>query len=252
MNFHINLVFLVVLNTGVFGFPQNAIDNFSKHGAKDFEASGTGPDEPIRGSVKVVKISPHFLRHGGIFGRGLPIKETRQGRGAFPAFLALGRAGPSLLERKPVHSLPLLRESQHGADTKRKHGLEMWQRVLHKSNQGKEAESLPINLKDASKESCSAIPFTQRVTAEGCETVTVHNKLCFGQCSTMFVPPSGELTGHHSASCSRCAPSKAHAVTVPLRCGTEVRQRRVMVVEECKCHAGREGDRVEAMLPMRL
>ncbi|MEQ2211792.1 hypothetical protein XENOCAPTIV_016335 [Xenoophorus captivus] len=89
---------------------------------------------------------------------------------------------------------------------------------------------------------------SQHVTADGCQTVIVHNKLCFGQCSSLFVPSEGEFadlspgTGafHRQAPCSRCAPFKAQTVTVPLRCGAQVLEKRVMVVEECKCETGRE------------
>lgn len=95
---------------------------------------------------------------------------------------------------------------------------------------------------------------SQRVTADGCQTVTVYNKLCFGQCSSLFVPSEGEFadlspgTGafHRRAPCSRCAPFKAQTVTVPLRCGSQVREKRVMVVEECKCETGREEKSAEA------
>lgn len=91
------------------------------------------------------------------------------------------------------------------------------------------------------------------MTADGCDTVTVHNKLCFGQCSSLFVPSEGEFAGlgaglrsHRRAPCSRCAPSKAHTVAVSLRCGAEVREKRVMVVEECKCESGGEENNAEA------
>lgn len=80
--------------------------------------------------------------------------------------------------------------------------------------------------------------FQQRVTAAGCSSVTVHNQLCFGQCTSLFVPSEALL--QHRGPCSRCAPSKAHTVVVPLRCGARVQEKRVMVVEECKCETGRE------------
>lgn len=97
------------------------------------------------------------------------------------------------------------------------------------------------------------VPPSQRVTAPGCSTVTVHNQLCFGQCSSMFVPPEAELNTaagpllRHRAPCSRCAPSKARTVIVPLLCGGgRVQQRRALVVEECKCETGREERSAEA------
>lgn len=98
------------------------------------------------------------------------------------------------------------------------------------------------------------------MTADGCNTVTVHNKLCFGQCSSLFVPSVGEFaelgtgTGalHHRAPCSRCAPSKAHTVAVPLSCGAKVREKRVLVVEECKCETSREEKTAEASASTHL
>lgn len=117
---------------------------------QDSESSGNGPDEPIRGSVRVVKLSPHFLRRAAVRSKNSP------SRGAFPAFLALGRAGPSA-HHKPAVLLPQVSAST-GADARRKQGLEMWQKVMHKS---KEAVALRINPKDMPKQSCAAAPFTQ-------------------------------------------------------------------------------------------
>lgn len=98
------------------------------------------------------------------------------------------------------------------------------------------------------------------MTADGCVTVTVHNKLCFGQCSSLFVPSEAELAGlgtgtgvtHHRATCSRCGPSKARTVVVPLQCGAEVQEKRVMVVEECKCETSREERSAEAAVSAHL
>ncbi|KAL0203026.1 hypothetical protein M9458_001044, partial [Cirrhinus mrigala] len=125
--------------------------DFHRQVAKDFESSGNGPDEPIRGSVRVVKLSPHFLRRAA--GSHVPPKNSPS-RGAFPAFLALGH-------NKPAALLPQVSASSTGADARRKQGLEMWQKVMHKSERSKEAVALRINPKDMTKQSCAAVPFTQ-------------------------------------------------------------------------------------------
>ncbi|XP_042618589.1 DAN domain family member 5 [Cyprinus carpio] len=226
MAFQISFFILlsVVALVGAF-FPRSAFQrDFHRRVAKDFESSGNGPDEPLRGSVRVVKLSPHFLRRSA--GSHVSSKNSPS-RGAFPAFLALGRPGPSVLAHdKPAALLPQVSASSTSADARRKQGLEMWQKVMHKS--------------ERSKDSCAAVPFTQRITEDGCETVTVHNNLCYGQCSSMFVPSSGESRGQQGAQCARCGPSKSRSVLVPLRCGTEVRERRVVIVEECKCETRSE------------
>lgn len=97
------------------------------------------------------------------------------------------------------------------------------------------------------------LPPKQLVTAEGCDTVKLHNKLCFGQCSSMFVPSEEDLMGpQHRAPCSRCGPSRARTVSVPLRCGARTLEKKVMVVEECKCETGREQKSAEAAASTHL
>lgn len=110
------------------------------------------------------------------------------------------------------------------------------------------------------KETMCFLRSWQRVTAPGCSTVTVHNRLCFGQCSSLFVPPEAELAAstfaaaaapilRHRAPCSRCAPSKARTVLVPLHCGGgRIQQKRALVVEECKCETSREERSAEELL----
>uniref|UniRef100_A0A4W5Q5D9 DAN domain family, member 5 n=1 Tax=Hucho hucho TaxID=62062 RepID=A0A4W5Q5D9_9TELE len=259
----------------IFGSTASGIcvmESIPKNGARrDFESSGNGPvdeQEPIRGTVKVVKLNPNNLgqsglfRRGGIFPRGAPGPRI-----PFPAFLSMGRPGPPALPAKaaavPLHPLSHLHndgQGNGGVGMKKRQGFEMWQRAMDKSDHSKTMSmSLPLSLKDsANRQSCAAVPFTQRIMSEGCDTVMVHNKLCFGQCSSLFVPSgweSARLTdagGHRRAPCSRCAPSKAHTVTVPLRCGMEVREKRVMVVEECKCETGREEGNIEGVASMHL
>nr|BAD16586.1 DAN related protein [Danio rerio] len=230
--------FFVLLSVTTIGaFPRNAFQReFHRHVAKDFESSGNGPDEPVRGSVRIVKLNPHFLRRAAV--SHVPFRNSPS-RGAFPAFLALGRPGPAIL----THSKPAPQVSS-SAD-RRKQGLEMWKKVVHKSERKKEAVALRINPKDMNKQSCAAVPFTQRITEEGCETVTVHNNLCYGQCSSMFVPSSGGSHGQQKAQCMRCGPSRARSVLLHLRRGSEVRERRVLIVEECKCETSSEEAKVQ-------
>ncbi|XP_037620382.1 DAN domain family member 5 [Sebastes umbrosus] len=254
----ISLVFLSSWTAVAFTFPHHTLDNIIKGSRVEFESSGGGPDKPVRGIVKVVQLDPRALAQSGLFRGGLTPRRAPSAlssRLSFPAFLSQGRPGPAPALKTPVSPLHLLRhKSPTEMDLKKRQGLQMWQRAMNKGE--KTSVSLPVNLKDT-KQTCTAVPFTQRVTADGCDTVTVHNKLCFGQCSSLFVPSEGEFgtgTGalHHRAPCSRCAPSKAHTVTVPLRCGTKVRERRVMLVEECKCETSREEKSAEAAASTHL
>ncbi|XP_023647754.1 DAN domain family member 5 [Paramormyrops kingsleyae] len=250
----VHFYFLITLSAVIHGFPQNAIEKFINK-AKDLEASGSEADEPFRGIVKVVKISPHFLRPASLF-RATNIRRGPKPRSPLPAFLALGRPGPVPSGKGTLLSaLPKRHGDIIDVESKRRQGLAMWQRAMEKSSQGKEGLALPVNLKDISKQNCAAVPFLQRVTEAGCETVTVHNKLCFGQCSSLYIPPGGESAGaapggnQRASPCSRCSPSRSRYVTVPLRCRgtTRERQRRVMIVEECTCETGLEEGPAEGM-----
>ncbi|XP_057699427.1 DAN domain family member 5 [Corythoichthys intestinalis] len=207
-----------------FPFPRNTLEHIRKVSKSEFESSGSGPGENARGLVRVVQLDPRALAQSGLFmRRGL----ARNSRPSFPSFLSQGRPGfAPKAPASPLHRLQAERPAD--MEHKKSQGLHMWQRAINKGN--KVAVSLPTNLKDA-KQTCTVIPFIQRVTADGCSTVTVHNKLCFGQCSSLFVPYEADSAGgrfHQRASCSRCGPSKTHAVAVPLQCGTEIRHRQII------------------------
>lgn len=177
MTFFINFVFLSTFSAVALSlpFPHNSIKSVPKNGAsRDFESSGNGPvdeQEPIRGTVKVVKLNPNNLglsglfRRGGIFPRGAPGPRM-----PFPAFLSTGRPGPLALPDKaaavPLHPLSHLHHDSQGnggVGMKKRQGFEMWQRAMDKSDHSKTMSmSLPLSLKDsANRQSCAAVPFTQ-------------------------------------------------------------------------------------------
>lgn len=153
----LSLITFAALAVSLCALPRHVIQELPKRAAvSELEFSGNGADEPVRGSVRVVKVSPHFLRHSlGLFGKPAPKRSP------FPAFLTLGRPGPSVQARTPAASLPHLGASYTGADTRKRQGLEMWQRVMQKGEPSKEVLSLPFNPKDAGTQSCAALPFTQ-------------------------------------------------------------------------------------------
>ncbi|XP_047220305.1 DAN domain family member 5 [Girardinichthys multiradiatus] len=245
----ISLIILSTWTTSALMFPFNS---FLRDSRDRFESSGGEADQAVQEIVKVVQLDSRNLVSSGLFRRGHAHRgvPSHTSRLPFPAFLSQGRPGPAAAPKDTVSPLHLLHPKRPTEiDMKSKQGLQMWQKVMDKGGK----VSLPVNLKDT-KQTCTAVPFTQHVTADGCQTVIVHNKLCFGQCSSLFVPSEGEFadlspgTGafHRQAPCSRCAPFKAQTVTVPLRCGAQVLEKRVMVVEECKCETGREEKSAEA------
>ncbi|MBN3282987.1 CER1 protein, partial [Polyodon spathula] len=226
-----------------FSSPQKGFDKFLD---EDSDSSGVDPDGPIRGDVKVVQLHPRFFSQRppiSLFGLGAP-------RRILTPFLGLGR------ETVPARSSPgsLLKPRPHlqtgvGVEMSRKQGMEMWKKAIQRDSLAK--EGLPVTLKEASQTACRAVSFRQRVSAPGCLTVTLQNKLCLGLCSSLFVPAVGDAGSAGarpeqwalSASCSRCAPVKTRTVLVPMLCeGVErVRERRVAVVEECQCESQNRG-----------
>uniref|UniRef100_A0A3Q3W9I1 CTCK domain-containing protein n=1 Tax=Mola mola TaxID=94237 RepID=A0A3Q3W9I1_MOLML len=263
MSFIISLVLFSSWTALVFTLPHNAFDKILKGPRGEFESSGSGPDEPIQGIVTVLELDPALTPTGFLRSGLAPRRSPSLGsRLSFPAFLFHRRPGPALAPRtlaSPLHHLQP--KSPTEIELKKRQGLQMWQRAINKG--GMMAVSLPVNLKET-RQTCTAVPFTQRVTAVGCDTVTVHNKLCFGQCSSLFVPSEMEFAGlgagtgalHHHRQyrtpCSRCAPSKAHTVVVPLHCGLQLREKRVMVVEECKCETSHDDKSTEATASAHL
>ncbi|XP_028678792.2 DAN domain family member 5 [Erpetoichthys calabaricus] len=206
---------------------------------EDMVSSGTGSnyDEPLQGTVRVVQASSALLKMSPLFTRRLDDRPRALGRGPLPPFLALGRPGPALSQlNKPL--APAIEEPGE----KQRKGLEMWKAAIKK-----DLFTAPVDLKEqeTTEGGCTAISFSQRLSAPGCDAVTLRNKLCFGRCSSLYVPEAQEAS---ATTCSRCAPIKTRVVSIPLRCldGRRVLERRVTLVYECKCEMSSEAERWQA------
>ncbi|KAM7142137.1 DAN domain family member 5 isoform 1-T1 [Molossus nigricans] len=98
--------------------------------------------------------------------------------------------------------------------------------------------TLPLDPQEVAQEMCKAVPFIQVLSQPGCMAMRVRNHLCFGYCSSFFIP------GVDPASlvlCNSCVPTRRHWVPVFLWCrvGSPVSRRRVrtstVLVERCQC-----------------
>lgn len=158
----LKILLLLSCWTSALTLPYSAFDNILKKSKVEFESSGDGPEEPVRGIVKVVQLDPLSLPHSGFFRRGLtPRRAPSPGsRLSFPAFLASGRPGQTSARKTPVSPLHHL-NPKNNMEPKKRQGLQMWQRAISKG----EKMNLPVNLKDT-KQTCSTVPFTQ-VRAKG-------------------------------------------------------------------------------------
>ncbi|NXG53700.1 CER1 protein, partial [Psilopogon haemacephalus] len=124
----------------------------------------------------------------------------------------------SKTEAKPLH---------------KKDAKKFWDHFTLKKNSASEEVVLPIKTNEMHEENCRTLPFSQGVTHESCEKVTVQNNLCFGKCSSFHVPgPEDRLY----TFCSHCLPSKFSMKRLNLNCTSSVPVvKEVMIVEECKC-----------------
>ncbi|KAF1545040.1 Cerberus, partial [Eudyptula minor] len=138
-------------------------------------------------------------------------------------------------EISPVENFsPSRSSSKRKAETPyRKDAKKFWDHFMLKKNSASEEVVLPIKTNEMHQENCRTLPFSQGVTHESCEKVTVQNNLCFGKCSSFHVPgPEDRLY----TFCSHCLPSKFSMKRLDLNCTSSVPVvKEVMIVEECKC-----------------
>ncbi|XP_069687177.1 uncharacterized protein [Periplaneta americana] len=100
---------------------------------------------------------------------------------------------------------------------------------------------------------CKTEPLVQRIREDGCQTRTVINRFCYGQCNSFYIPKnprrrrarrrdSDEEENESSApafkSCAFCKPKKASWITVTLNCPSlspQIRKKRILRIKQCKC-----------------
>ncbi|XP_007952580.1 DAN domain family member 5 [Orycteropus afer afer] len=98
--------------------------------------------------------------------------------------------------------------------------------------------SLPLDPQEVARETCKATPFTQVLSRPGCTAARLRNHLCFGHCSSLYVP-SSDLSP--IVLCSSCVPTRKRWTSVVLWCrvGSPAFRRQVkmstMLVEGCQC-----------------
>ncbi|KAM9688298.1 DAN domain family member 5 [Trichechus inunguis] len=97
---------------------------------------------------------------------------------------------------------------------------------------------LPLDPQEVAQETCKAMPFTQVLSHPGCTAARLRNHLCFGHCSSFYVPSSDASL---IVLCSSCVPTRKRWTPVVLWCqaGSPASRRRVktstMLVEGCQC-----------------
>ncbi|XP_052022836.1 DAN domain family member 5 [Apodemus sylvaticus] len=98
--------------------------------------------------------------------------------------------------------------------------------------------SLPLTPQEVLQETCKALPFVQVISRPGCTGARVLNHLCFGHCSSFYIP---SLDPTPVVLCNSCVPARKRWTSVMLWCGAgqSVSPRRVRIatvsVQTCQC-----------------
>ncbi|XP_029774862.1 DAN domain family member 5 [Suricata suricatta] len=145
----------------------------------------------------------------GVRGRGVPGSQVQSSAlSSWKAFLGLqktGRLGRGSLQRGP-EAAPTL--------------------------------SLPLDPHEVARETCKAVPFTQVISQPGCTAVHLRNHLCFGHCSSLYVP---SVDPTPLILCNSCVPARKRWTPVVLWCrasspGSRRRMKTsTVLVEACQC-----------------
>ncbi|XP_044111319.1 DAN domain family member 5 [Neovison vison] len=98
--------------------------------------------------------------------------------------------------------------------------------------------SLPLDPQEVAQEMCKAVPYTQVLSRPGCSSVHLRNHLCFGRCSSLYIPSSQPAP---LVLCNSCVPARKRRTPVLLWCrASRPDSRRRMktstvLVEGCQC-----------------
>ncbi|KAH0628325.1 hypothetical protein JD844_009322 [Phrynosoma platyrhinos] len=119
----------------------------------------------------------------------------------------------------------------------RKDAKKFWDIFMLKTKSRSEEVVLPIKTSEMYQDICSALPFSQSITHENCENLVIQNNLCFGKCSSFYVPG---LENRLYTFCSHCLPTKFSMKRLEMNCTRAAPIIKVvMIVEECRCEVQR-------------
>ncbi|XP_043550814.1 uncharacterized protein LOC122552228 isoform X1 [Chiloscyllium plagiosum] len=140
----------------------------------------------------------------------------------------------------------LSRNNNDDAENRQRSAEEAWRRLIEKGRRVTEEIVLPLSEQEASPSSCRAVPFTQSISHLNCKAFNIQNQLCFGHCSSFFIPGAEQRLNQ---SCSRCFPSQLRKIVVLLECeGVLVVSRNITLVEEL---GGRQREKQMLSVPAR-
>ncbi|ELW71370.1 Gremlin-1 [Tupaia chinensis] len=85
---------------------------------------------------------------------------------------------------------------------------------------------------------CKTQPLKQTIHEEGCNSRTIINRFCYGQCNSFYIPRHIRKEEGSFQSCSFCKPKKFTTMMVTLNCPElqpSTKKKRVTRVKQCRC-----------------
>ncbi|XP_053545753.1 gremlin-1 [Bombina bombina] len=85
---------------------------------------------------------------------------------------------------------------------------------------------------------CKTQPLKQTIHEEGCNSRTIINRFCYGQCNSFYIPRHIRKEEGSFQSCSFCKPKKFTTMVVTLNCPElqpPNKKKRITRVKQCRC-----------------
>lgn len=192
------------------------------------------PCEPDNISFVVLPRMPHTFSTIGVllilFGLLLPTEEVRKrGRGSQGAIPPPDKDQPNDSEQTQQQQ-----PSGSRARGKEKAKPSTAEKVLESSQ-----EALHITeRKYLKRDWCKTQPLKQTIHEEGCNSFTVINRFCYGQCNSFYIPRQISQEEGSFRSCSFCKPKKFTNMLITLNCPElqpPWKKKRITRVKECRC-----------------
>lgn len=155
--------------------------------------------------------------------------ETRATQGAIPN---PGKSKPNESERRQSGSSSSSSSSSssgrgRGSSSSAEEVLESSQEALHVTER-----------RYLKRDWCKTQPLKQTLHEEGCVSITILNRFCYGQCNSFYIPRHVRREEGAFQSCSFCKPRRFTTMTYTLSCPDlqpPTRKKRVQRVKQCRC-----------------
>ncbi|XP_062974952.1 gremlin-1 [Elgaria multicarinata webbii] len=169
-----------------------------------------------------------------LFGLLLPTAEgSKRNRGSQGAIPPPAKDQPNDSEQTQTPPVPppppgsRPRGKQKGKPPSAEEVLESSQEALHVTER-----------KYLKRDWCKTQPLKQTIHEEGCNSQTIINRFCYGQCNSFYIPRHFRREEGSFQSCSFCKPKKFTTVSITLTCPElqpPRKKKRIKRVKECRC-----------------